>query len=242
MNTLAVILARSGSQGLANKHLRSLQSRPVIAYTFDHARQAKRITRTVVSSDCSQILHLAKLAGFATLQRPAALATADASVQDVMLHALRHVEQGGDFMADAVVVLYGNVPVRGPGVIDRAIAHLADSGCDSVRTFCPVGKWHPCWMSRLDGDRVEPLHGGSIHRRQDLDPLYLHDGAVVAVSRSAMLRAEQSSDDPHAFFGTDRRGIQTAMGETVEIDHERDLYWAEAVLRERQIVRYRVAS
>jgi hypothetical protein len=24
------------------------------------------------------------------------------------------------------------------------------------------------------------------------------------------------------------------MGETVEIDHQRDLYWAEAVLRERE--------
>jgi hypothetical protein len=27
---------------------------------------------------------------------------------------------------------------------------------------------------------------------------------------------------------------KTAMGETVEIDHLRDLYWAEAVLRERE--------
>jgi N-acylneuraminate cytidylyltransferase len=242
MNTLAVILARSGSQGLANKHLRPLLGRPVIAYTFDHARQARSLTRRIVSSDCPEILHQASLAGLETLARPAELATADASVQDVMLHALRHAEQGGHFIADALVVLYGNVPVRGPGVIDRAVAHLADTGCDSVRTVCPVGKWHPAWMSRLEGDRVSPLQAGSIHRRQDLQPLYLHDGAVVAVSRAAMLRGEQSPDDPHAFFGTDRRGIPTEMGETVEIDHERDLYWAEAVLRERQIVRYRVAS
>ncbi len=38
-------------------------------------------------------------------------------------------------------------------------------------------------VAGLDGDRVEPLVPGSIHRRQDLTPLYLHDGAVVAVSR-----------------------------------------------------------
>ena len=90
--------------------------------------------------------------------------------------------------ADALVVLYGNVPVRGDGVIDRAIRTLAETGCDSVRTFCPVGKWHPAWMSRLEGDgRVAALQPGSIHRRQDLPELLLHDGAVVAVSRASML-------------------------------------------------------
>jgi hypothetical protein len=86
-------------------------------------------------------------------------------------------------------------------------------------------------MARLKGDIVEPLRPGSIHRRQDLEPLYLHDGAVVAVSRASLLRGEASPEDPHALFGVDRRGIETDMGETVEIDHQRDLFWAEAVLR-----------
>ena len=49
------------------------------------------------------------------------------------------------------------------------------------------------------------------------------------------------SQDPHAFFGIDRRAIQTEMGETVEIDHQRDLFWAEAVLRDRQMNLRRVA-
>ena len=170
--------------------------------------------------------------GLQAIARPAALATSDASVQDVMLHAMRTVESSG-FRADALVVLYGNVPIRGDGVIDQAIELLSETGCDSVRSFCPVGKWHPAWMSRLDGDRVTAVQPGSIHRRQDLTSLYLHDGAVVAVSRASMLRGAARPEDPHAFFGEDRRGIRTEMGETVEIDQLRDLYWAEAVLRER---------
>ncbi|MDB5302549.1 MAG: putative CMP-sialic acid synthase, partial [Phycisphaerales bacterium] len=121
---------------------------------------------------------------------------------------------------------------RGAGVIDRAVRMLADTGCDSVRTFCPVGKWHPAWMSRLEVDRVVPVQAGSIHRRQDLAPLFLHDGAVVAVSRASMLRGRSNPGDPHAFFGVDRRGFETQAGETVEVDQLRDLYWAEAVLRE----------
>ena len=122
-------------------------------------------------------------------------------------------------------------PSAGTVSIDRAVDLLEETGCDSVRSFCPVGKWHPGWMCRLDGDHVNALHPGSVHRRQDLEPLFLHDGAVVAVSRASMLLAEDHPDDPHAFFGIDRRAIQTGIGDTVEIDHQRDLYWAEAVLR-----------
>jgi hypothetical protein len=52
-----------------------------------------------------------------------------------------------------------------------------------------------------------------------------------------MLRGEREPGDPHAFFGSDRRGIRTEMGETVEIDDLRDLHWAEAVVRERREMR-----
>jgi N-acylneuraminate cytidylyltransferase len=177
-------------------------------------------------------------AGFEAIDRPAELAGSDASVQAAMLHAMSQVESASDFRADALVVLYGNCPVRGEGMIDRAIEKLAATGCDSVRTFCPVGKWHPTWMSKLDDDgNVTPLQANSVHRRQDLAPLFLHDGGAVVVSRASMLRGRENPKDAHAFFGVDRRGIETEPGEVVEVDHQRDLYWAEAVLRERQTMR-----
>jgi CMP-N,N'-diacetyllegionaminic acid synthase len=238
MRTLGVILARAGSAGLLNKHMLDLRGRRVIEYTFDHARNSRRLNHVVVSTDCPDIKKLARQRGFSVVDRPDELATADASVQSAMLHAMESVEGNptAELRAfDALVVLYGNVAVRGNGVIDRALELLEETGCDSVRSFCPVGKWHPAWMAKLDGDRVEALRGGSIHRRQDLETLFLHDGAVVAVSRSSMLRGREFPNDPHAFFGMDRRGITTQMDETVEIDHRRDLYWAEAVLRENEL-------
>ncbi len=234
MRILSVILARAGSKGLKSKHLLPLLGRPVIGYTFDFARPLKEFGPVVVSSDCREIRKLGESAGFYAIERPARLAGDEATVQDAMLHAMDSVEEATPFRADALLVLYGNVPVRGPDVADRALRLLSDTGCDSVRSFCPVGKWHPAWMSRLNGDKVEPLQPGSVHRRQDLEPLFLHDGAVVAVSRKSMLRGKRTPSDPHAFFGDDRRGIETAAGETVEVDERRDLFLAEAVLRERE--------
>ncbi len=230
-NVLGVVMARAGSKGLADKHVLPLLGRRLIDYTFDHVATSKLLSRTVVSSDSQAVLAIAKEHGLTALERPPVLCTDTASVQDVMLHAVAHIAD--DFSPDAVVILYGNVPVRGADVIDRAIQHWIDTRCDSVRTFCPVGKWHPGWMSKLNGDVVEPLRPGSIHRRQDLEPLYLHDGAAVVMSLGSLRRGIDHPDDPHAMFGIDRRGIHTEMGETVEVDHLRDLYWAEAVLRER---------
>jgi CMP-N,N'-diacetyllegionaminic acid synthase len=241
MNMLAVILARAGSQGLKGKHLRPLCGRPVIEYTFDHARLSRLLAKTVVSTDCPKIKELARSRGLQVIDRPAELASASASVQDAMLHAMDALESDASFHADGLVVLYGNVPVRESGIIDRAVEMLRKTGCDSVRSFCAVGKWHPAWMCKLDGDRALALEPASIHRRQDLTPLYLHDGAVVAVSRNSMLRGRENPGDPHAFFGIDRRGIITGPRQTVEIDESRDLFLAEAILREAMNSQARVA-
>jgi CMP-N-acetylneuraminic acid synthetase len=235
MNVLGIILARAGSIGLKSKHLLNLMGRPVIMYTFDHARGSRLMDRVVVTTDCAEIRRLAVVGGFEVIERPPELATADASVQDVMLHAMHTAEaRTPGYRADAVVVLYGNVAIRPANVIDRAIKLLLDTGADSVRSFTPVGKWHPMWMAGINGDVVENFQSAGIHRRQDLPQLFLHEGAVVAVSRSSMLRGEVTPDNKHAFFGEDRRAVKIAPDEAVEIDHLRDLYWAEAVLRERQ--------
>jgi CMP-N-acetylneuraminic acid synthetase len=244
MNILGVILARAGSAGLKDKHLLRLHGRPVIEYTFDHARSAETLTRVVVSTDCPTIRRLAQRAWFETVARPLELATGEASVQDVMLHALKTVESRSNFHADGLVVLYGNVPVRPSGVIDRAVEMLTTTRCDSVRSFCPVGKWHPAWMCRLrETDHVATsLQANNIDNRQDLEPIYLHDGAVVAVSRESLLRGDANPGDPHAFFGVDRRGVRTETGQTVEIDTIRDFHLAQAALRERTYEAVRIAG
>jgi CMP-N-acetylneuraminic acid synthetase len=238
MNILAVILARAGSSGLKDKHVIPLLGKPVIQYTFEHARAASSLTRVVVSTDCPKVKKLAERSWFETVNRPRELATAEASVQDVMLHAMETVEERSDFRAEGCVVLYGNVPIRNDNVIDRAVDLLETTGCDSVRSFCPVGKWHPDWMCRLEKDGVaSPVRHNSIDSRHHLEPLFLHDGAVVAVSRDALLRGKSNPHDPHAFFGLDRRAIRTLAGETVEIDTPLDLHLAEAVLRARSFER-----
>lgn len=233
MKTIAVILARAGSKGLPDKCVLPLLGRPVIAYSIDHALAAQGVKAAILTTDSKRAAALGIEAGILVLRRPAELAIDTARVDAVVRHAVEWYEARAGEQIDAVAILYGNVPVRAEGIVARCITHLEETCCSSVRTVAPVTKQHPDWIHRLDGDRMVQFRPNSIHRRQDLEPLYYHDGAVVAVTRGSLFAAADSPD-PHAFFGPDRRAVVQEPSDTVDIDTVLDLRLAEAILRHQQ--------
>jgi CMP-N-acetylneuraminic acid synthetase len=133
---------------------------------------------------------------------------------------------------DILLLLYGNVPVRRPGLLDTAVSILVTTGCDSVQSFVPVGKYHPWWTYRMDRDgQVEFNDDHKVYRRQELPALYVPDGAAIALRRDVLMESENRRDEPHAFFGADRRGIVQLPDATIDVDTELDLLVAEAMLR-----------
>ncbi|MCO6435925.1 MAG: acylneuraminate cytidylyltransferase family protein [Phycisphaerae bacterium] len=231
MTVLGIILARAGSKGLPGKCMRPLRGRPLITYSFDHALASRRLTDLVLTTDSEPAKELARRANIDVVDRPAELATDTATVDDAARHAVLDWERRHRQTIDAVVLLYGNIPIRARGLIDRAIEHLQQSGADSVRSVAPVTKLHPDWLHRLDGDRMCQYRTNSIYRRQDLEPLYYHDGAVAAVTRAALFAALEMPDDHQAFLGRDRRAIVQQAEDSVDVDGPMDLYVAEALLR-----------
>jgi len=229
---LAVIMARSGSVGLPGKSLRPLLGKPVIAYTFDHVRQSQLITRTVISSDDPAILALAKLHHLETILRPAELATSTSATDPVLRHAVKTLyPHPSPLTPFAVVMLYGNIPIRAHDMIDGSIQLLLDTDCDSVQTITTVGKFHPYWMfDRNHEGKISKHVPNNVFRRQDLPPLYSPTGAVYVMKTQTLMDAE-GSPDPHAFLGTDRRGLVVAPEDSVDIDTAKDFFLAEAVLR-----------
>jgi len=211
-----------------------LCGKAVIEYTIEDALAAKRIDRIVVSSDDLKVKQICEnyRGKLEFTDRPAELAGDEARIDDVMRHACRELERTKNYKPDYVVLLYANVPVRADGVIDQAIHHLIEEGGDSLQTLTPVGKYHPFWLYRMEVDQISKYEDEPIYRRQDLPPLYAIDSAAGVVKYEVLMNAEGNSD-PHAFWGTDRRGIEQAPHETVDIDTFRDLLVAEAALREK---------
>ena len=110
---------------------------------------------------------------------------------------------------------------------------LRETGADSVQSYYRVGKTHPFWMSRLDDHgHVSQFIENRIYRRQELPSLFMPDGGVIAVRRASLFTVREG--EPHAFFGRDRRGIETREGEVIDVDTALDLAVAEAILSARE--------
>ncbi len=220
----AIIIARAGSKGLPGKNERRLGGRPMVAYSLDAARDAVTIKRTILSTDSAAIAETAHAHDVEVVNRPAALASDTATVDD----AVRHAVQSSDVTEPIVVILYANVPIRPSDLIDRAVRELIISGADSVQSYTLVGKHHPHWMVQLaPGGRVQPHVDNAVYRRQDLPELLIPDGGVIAVTRDVLFAA---GEHPHSFLGNDRRGIRTEPGAVVDIDCEVDFIVAESTL------------
>lgn len=184
------------------------------------------------------MLALARGLGAIAIERPPALASDAARVDDAARHAVAMLDSMGPPLAGAgnFVLLYANVPVRPLDCIDRAVRTLEATGCDSVQSYQGVGKHHPWWTARVAADgTISPWEGDvlnhGVFRRQDLPPAFIPDGAVIALSRFALLlEIPDVPGGPHAFFGFDRRGIINPEGSVVDIDSRMDMLVAEAML------------
>lgn len=232
ITTLCVVLARAGSKGLPSKNTLPVAGRPMVEHTFDHALAASCLDRIVASTDDPVVSQLAQLRGITVIDRPTELASDTATVDAAARHAVEQIEREGA-VVEHVVILYGNIPLRPHDLIDRAVAKLRETGADSVQSVAPVGKMHPYWMKRVEGDRLLQYVDNDVYRRQELPPVFMLDGGIIAVTRRSLFTIiEGTPGKPHAFLGDDRRAIITGPGEVVDVDEANDLALAEVALTE----------
>jgi N-acylneuraminate cytidylyltransferase len=248
MATLAIILGRAGSRGVPGKNMCHVAGLPCALWTIRDALSARTVDGVVVSTDDDELASLAREAQIDVVQRPRELASDTATVDAAARHAALSVEASASGEAfDAAVILYANVPVRPPTLIDDAVTLLRAAECDSVQSYQPVGKHHPFWTAVVNDEpgtpmqqrgAVRPWQGdvlnNGVFRRQDLPPAHVPDGGVIAVSmRALMLQIPEAGDGPHAFLGVDRRGVVNGPGSVVDIDTHVDAVVADAILRDR---------
>lgn len=239
MSATAIILGRAGSKGVPGKNVAMVAGKPCGVWTIDLARSSASVSRVVVSTDDVSLASLARDRGATVIDRPAELASDTARIDDAARHAVQALERSGARFegSSPLVILYANVPVRPRDLIDRAVALLTSSGCDSVQSYQPVGKHHPWWTARLDpSGTVRPWEGDvlnhGVFRRQDLPSAFIPDGGIIALTRRALFcEIPGVAPGPHAFFGKDRRGVINPEGAVVDIDAPTDLLVADAILR-----------
>jgi CMP-N,N'-diacetyllegionaminic acid synthase len=216
---VGVITARGGSKGLPGKALLDLGGRPIVAWSVEAARASRLIDRTIVSSDDPKIIEAAEAAGGeAPFIRPSRLAQDDSSIYDALFHALDSLDQAFEY----VVLLQATSPFRTGRDIDACL-RICEAGAPACVSVTAARK-SPYWMYRLNAaDELQPLHDVEAHRRQDLPPVWMLNGAVY-VARIDWLRHSGT------FVSQGTRAYRMPPERSIDIDGRIDWLLAQAML------------
>lgn len=196
VEVLALIPARGGSKSVPRKNLLEIAGKPLIAYSIGHALQCSLVTRTIVSTDDSEIAEVARSFGAEVpFLRPAEFATDAATDLQVFRHALEWLGERR-YRPDLVVHLRPTGPVRDVGLIEHAISLMAKrEEADSLRAV-GIAEQTPYKMWRIEGSYLRPaldLPGfPEAHSmpRQRLPAVYWQNGYVDIVRPRTVLELD----------------------------------------------------
>lgn len=189
-STLAIIPARGGSKRIPRKNLREVDGKPLIAHTIEHAKNAGRLDRAIISSDDEEIIQVAEEhGGDVPFKRPAELATDTAALAETVTHALDWVDQEGEEY-DHICALQVTCPLRTSDDIDAVLRRLEETKADSAVSISEYVT-PPQWAVADDDDYLYEffdygmLWAEGSTRSQDIPTLRHPNGAVFAATTEA---------------------------------------------------------
>lgn len=232
MNVLAIIPARSGSKSVQHKNIASINGKPLMAYSIEHARQCKLITRVIVSTDSEYYGEIAKAHGAEVpFIRPAEISDDHSTDLETFQHALRWLKIQEGYVPDICVHLRPTCPVRKVEDITAMInLLLVNSEADSVRSVTPAKETpYKMWFVEKSGQlspaiRDENFPEGYNMPRQRLPVAYLQNAAIDVMRTSTVM-------EKNSMTGSIILGYK--MAEMFDIDYAHELTNATEALSSR---------
>ncbi|MEA2393735.1 MAG: hypothetical protein QOJ82_1626 [Solirubrobacteraceae bacterium] len=207
---LAIVPARGGSKGVPFKNMRRVGDRPLIAYTVDAVAASGVVDRLVVSSDSEAVLRWAQLHGYEIHERPAELATDEATISATAAAVVGELGWTG-----AVGIFQPTAPLRSAAAIARAVEAFRSSDADSLASC--VREPHLHWLDEHDDlSRARPLFAERVNRQFARHPVLRETGSIQLVRAAALLAGGQMVTDRHLLF-------EVAPEESLDIDTTEDL-------------------
>ena len=228
--TLFLIPARGGSKRIPGKNLRSLAGIPLVGWAVRIARAAARPGDLVVcSTDDPATADAARAWGAEILERPAELATDEATSLSVVLHALDAVGPLG-IAPDAlelVVLLQPTSPLTDPADLAGAVELARSTG----RSVTSVVAGHPAaWHRQRDADGALQVRPGGEAAR------HLLTGGFY-VTPPAALRQAGMFVEPGVTLG-----VEIPLDRAIDIDEPADLVAAAGTLAARPVAPFVVGD
>ncbi len=225
MKLLGLIPARGGSKAIPYKNSRLLSGKPLLNWSIESALASPSLDHVVVSTDDECLAQLALEAGAnVPFLRPSEFATDTSPGIDSAIHAL---EKLPDFTH--ILYLQPTSPLRSTADIEGIISFSKYHSCESIVSLCETAN-HPAWMFDItEKFYLRPLLQSSFPLlRQNIPPTYVLNGALYFASRDFLMREK-------TFITSSTLGYVMPSDRSVDIDTMEDWYWAEFLLKQRQL-------
>lgn len=220
MNILAVIPARSGSQGIPNKNIRIIGGHPLVYYAISNAIRSSFITEVIVSTDSPEVKIVASQMGVKSHWRSEELCGDAVTLDAVVAEA---IPEGKKF--DYIVTLQPTSPTLKSSTLDKAISYMIENDLDTLISAINVP--HLSWGVR-EG-KIVPNYEQRLNR-QYLPPYYLETGAFLISKASVVTKDSRIGPKVEIF--------EISPDESHDIDTFDDLMCAKAALNPQKIAIY----
>ena len=222
MQVVAIILARGGSKGLANKNIMQFCGKPLLGWTIENCFDGG-INEVFISSDSDEILNIGEEFGARLINRPESISTDTASSESGWLHGLDFIE---DLLGQVDWVFAPQVtsPLREKSDVALAV-DLAKTGkydslfsCNVIEDFF-VWEDHGGLMNSVNYD------WRNRQRRQDIQVRYVENGSFY-LFKPEILRSSLNR------LGGRIGRVEMDSWKMFEIDSRADFRKCEALMRE----------
>lgn len=208
MKIYAIIPARSGSKGVANKNILPFSGHPLLSYSIQSAKDSMHISKVFCSTDSKDIAEIARKYGAEVpFLRP------DSISQDLSTD-LEFINHWIEFLKadkpDLIVLLRPTSPLRRKGLIDSAIEKFQKaSDLDSMRSIIPAPRT-PYKMWKIKSNQLEPvINDENLEEpydlpRQLLPDIWMQAGSIDIIKTDVVIQQNSVSGKKIGFIEIDR--------------------------------------
>ena len=232
MKNIAIITARSGSKGLADKNIRNLNGKPLMAYTIETALESKCFDTVMVSTDSEKYAQIAREYGAEVpFLRSAENSSDTAGSWEVVNEVLNNYKEK-EKKFDTVCLLQPTSPLRLSDDIKNGYLMYEEKMADAITAVCEAEHSMGVYLTLPTNASMQSFrekHGFYLPR-QSQEKLYRINGALYirrVVYEKGYIKTVSNREFAYV-MSKDR---------SVDIDNEFDFTIIKAILREECVNR-----
>lgn len=226
----AIIPARSGSKGVKNKNIRTLEGYPMIAYSIVACKMCKGIDRIIVSTDSEDYAKIARYYGAETpFLRPEEISGDDSTDIEFMQHAINWFAENEGELPELFMHIRPTYPLRDPKIMEDALLRMNnDFTATSLRSAYLASNTPYKWFNLREDGYYTPIRDDMTldqanNPRQVFPDVFIPDGYVDILKTSHIIEKDLMHGD---------RMIGFVVPDGIDVDALRDIEYLEYIIKD----------